>query len=85
MLNIKILGPGCANCFTLEGLVVAALEFLAEDSSVATDLEDVTLQHLTQREDFERYELRTNCRACGEVSCFVSANKVAVSQVRLQD
>lgn len=35
----------------------------------------------------EVYKLlpRTNCKACGEVSCFVFANKLVASQVRLQD
>jgi len=57
MLNIKILGPGCANCFILEGLTIAVLEFMAEDGSAAFDLENVTLQHLTQPEDFKRYKV----------------------------
>jgi ArsR family metal-binding transcriptional regulator len=35
----------------------------------------------------EIYKLlpRTNCKACAEASCFVFANKLVVSQVRLQD
>jgi ArsR family metal-binding transcriptional regulator len=35
----------------------------------------------------EVYKLlpRTNCKACGEVSCFVFANKLIASQVRWQD
>lgn len=57
MLNVKILGPGCANCFILEGLTMAVLEFMAKDGPAAFDLEDVTLQHLTQREDFQPYNL----------------------------
>lgn len=57
MLNIKILGPGCANCFILEGLTIASLEFMAEDGAHGLDLEDVALQHLTQREDFAQYNL----------------------------
>ncbi len=57
MLNIKILGPGCANCFILEGLTIASLEFMAENGTQGLDLEDVTLQHLTQREDFRQYNL----------------------------
>jgi len=28
---------------------------------------------------------RTNCKACGEVSCFVFANKLVAGHVRLQD
>ena len=57
MLSIKILGPGCANCFKLEGLTIATLEFMAEDQAGELDLEDVTLQHLTQPQDFQRYDL----------------------------
>ncbi len=57
MLNIKILGPGCANCFILEGLTIASLEFMAENGTQGLDLGDVTLQHLTQREDFRQYNL----------------------------
>ena len=35
----------------------------------------------------EIYKLlpRTNCKACGEISCFVFANKLVAAQVRLQD
>lgn len=57
MLDIKILGPGCANCFTLERLTIAALEFMAEAGTSEMDQQDVTLEHLTQREDFRRYNL----------------------------
>ncbi len=32
MPDIKILGPGCANCYRLEGLAVAVLELMAEAS-----------------------------------------------------
>ncbi len=35
----------------------ATLEFMAEDEAKDFDLENVTLQHLTQREDFQRYNL----------------------------
>jgi ArsR family metal-binding transcriptional regulator len=28
---------------------------------------------------------RTNCKACGEVSCFVFANKLVAGYVRLRD
>ena len=57
MLNIKILSPGCANCFILEGLSIASLEFMAENGANELDLENVTLQHLTQPEDFKKYKL----------------------------
>lgn len=55
MLNVKILGPGCANCFLLEGLTVATLELLMEDSPKAFEGHKVTLQHLSEPEDFRRY------------------------------
>ena len=57
VLNIKVLGPGCSNCYLLEGLVIAALEFMAEDENTPLDLEQVTLQHLSDRQDFYRYGL----------------------------
>jgi len=57
VLNIKILGPGCANCFILQGLTVAALEFLMEERPEIFNPGQVTMQHLTQREDFRRYGL----------------------------
>ncbi len=39
MLNIKILRPGCVNCFLLEGLTIATLEFMAKDEADGLDLE----------------------------------------------
>ena len=57
MLNIKILGPGCANCFVLQGLTIATLELLMEERGEALDSGQITLQHLTRQEDFYRYQL----------------------------
>ena len=57
MLTIKILGPGCANCYRLEGLAIAVLEFMAEQSPARYDLERMTLMHLHEPEDFQRYGL----------------------------
>ena len=42
MLNVKVLGPGCQNCHTLEARVVEALEML--------DVE-ATIQHVTDRQE----------------------------------
>lgn len=30
MLNVKVLGPGCSNCYILEGLVIAAVQVLSD-------------------------------------------------------
>jgi len=57
MLNVKILGPGCANCFILQGLTIAAWEFLMEERPEVFNPGRVTLQHLAEREDFQRYGL----------------------------
>jgi len=57
MPDIKILGPGCANCYRLEGLAVAVLELMAEASPARYDLERVTLMHLHEPEDFRGYGL----------------------------
>ena len=46
-LDIKILGPGCANCYRLEGLAVAAVQFLqSQKPELFQDIE-VTLDHLS--------------------------------------
>jgi hypothetical protein len=57
MLNVNILGPGCANCFLLEGLTIATLELLMEDTPEAFDNHKVTMQHLSDPQDFRRYML----------------------------
>lgn len=57
MLNIKVLGPGCSNCYKLEGLVIAAVEFLdAQNPALLKDVE-ATLEHLTDRNDFAKYRV----------------------------
>lgn len=48
MLNIKVLGPGCANCHRLEELARSAMAGLGVEAQV---------EHLTTRADFKRYNL----------------------------
>ena len=55
MLNIKVLGPGCANCYKVEGLAIAAVEVLDAQKPELFAGEQVTIEHLTTREDFARY------------------------------
>lgn len=57
MLSVIILGPGCANCFLLEGLTIATLELLMEDRPQALEDIKVSLQHLGDPQDFRRYML----------------------------
>lgn len=57
MLNVKILGPGCANCFLLEGKTVATLELLLDENPSAFENLQVTIQHLSELEDFRKYHL----------------------------
>jgi hypothetical protein len=57
MLNVKILGPGCANCFLLEGKTVATLELLLDEKPEAFEDLRLTLQHLGEAEDFRKYQL----------------------------
>ncbi len=60
MLNIKILGPGCANCYILEGLAVAAVQFLQSQKPELFQGAEVTLDHLSDPGDFRKYNvLRT--------------------------
>lgn len=54
MLSIKILGPGCYNCYLVERVAGAALEALLTDDPEI----DATLQHVTDYAEMERYELR---------------------------
>jgi len=51
MLNIKVLGPGCAKCYSLERAAAAALETLLQEKP---DL-DVTLEHVQDILEIERY------------------------------
>jgi hypothetical protein len=54
-LSIKILGPGCANCYILEGLAVAAVQFLRSQKPALFRRVRVTLQHLNESSDFRKY------------------------------
>lgn len=51
MLNIKVLGPGCAKCYSLERAAAAALEAMLNESP---DLE-ATLEHIEDMLEIERY------------------------------
>jgi len=53
MLNIKILGPGCANCYAVERAAAAGLEVLAKDYP---DLE-ATLVHIEDILEIEQYPI----------------------------
>ena len=55
MLNIKILGPGCANCYILEGLAVAAVQFLHFQKPEFFENVEVALEHLSTPDDFRKY------------------------------
>ena len=55
MLDIKILGPGCANCYRLEGLAVAAVQFLQSQKPKLFQDVEVTLDHLSDPDDFRKY------------------------------
>ncbi len=55
MLNIKILGPGCANCYILEGLATAAVQILSSQKSELVENIEVTLEHLHEQSDFRKY------------------------------
>ena len=57
MLNIKVLGPGCSNCFKLEGLAIAAVEFLSDQKPDLFEGVEVTLQHLSDQSDFRKYHI----------------------------
>lgn len=54
MLNIKILGPGCYNCYAVEQVAVAALEALAEEDP---DLE-ATIGHVEDPAEIKKYPIR---------------------------
>jgi hypothetical protein len=53
MLNIKVLGPGCAKCYTVERAAAAGLEVLAKDNP---DLE-ATLVHIEDILEIEQYPI----------------------------
>jgi small redox-active disulfide protein 2 len=48
MLNVKILGPGCANCYRVEQVAVEALETLDAEA---------TVQHVTDYEKMRQYAI----------------------------
>ena len=54
-LDIKILGPGCANCYRLEGLAVAEVQFLQSQKPELFQDVEVTLDHLSTPSDFRKY------------------------------
>ena len=51
MLDIKVLGPGCAKCYALERAAIAAMETMLREHP---DLE-ATLEHLQDILEIERY------------------------------
>jgi small redox-active disulfide protein 2 len=53
MLNIKVLGPGCANCERVAQMVVATLEDL--EAELGDDCPEATLQKITDYEEFLKY------------------------------
>ena len=55
MLDANILGPGCANCYLLEGKTIATIELLMEEIPEAFENGSVTMQHLIEPEDFRKY------------------------------
>ncbi len=57
MLSIKVLGPGCANCYVLEGLVIAAVQVLNDQKPRLFENMEVTLDHLTEQSDFRKYRV----------------------------
>ena len=48
MLHIKILGPGCLNCYLVEQVTVDALEIL--------DVE-ATIEHITDYDEIDKYPI----------------------------
>lgn len=53
MLKIKVLGPGCYNCYALEQAVAEALEdLMQEDGSI-----QATLQHVDDPHEIAQYPI----------------------------
>lgn len=52
-LKIKILGPGCPNCYRVEENAVEALEILSEEKPGL----EVTVQHVTDSDEIMRYDI----------------------------
>lgn len=57
MLNIKVLGPGCSNCYVLEGLTIAAVQVLSSQKPHLFESVEATLEHLTEQSDFRKYRV----------------------------
>lgn len=53
MLNIKILGPGCAKCYAVEKAAAAALESMVQENP---DLE-ATLAHIEDINEIQKYPI----------------------------
>jgi len=48
VLNIKVLGPGCVNCYRVEQVAVDALEMLDAEA---------TIQHITEQAEMIKYPI----------------------------
>lgn len=48
MLNVKILGPGCVNCYMMRQVAVDALEMLDAEG---------TTQHITDQAEISKYPI----------------------------
>ncbi len=48
MLSIKVLGPGCNNCYTVRDIAVRVLEMLGEDA---------TIQHVADPREWRKYNV----------------------------
>lgn len=55
MLNIKVLGPGCANCQRVERRAAEALEALAQENPSL----EATIQHVRDYDDIMAYPIVT--------------------------
>ena len=53
MLSIKILGPGCYNCYAVEQVAIAALEAIAEEMP---DVE-ASIQHIEDPAEIKKYPI----------------------------
>ena len=51
-LTIKVLGPGCVNCYRVEERAVDALEALEENPSL-----EATIQHVTDLDEIMEYPI----------------------------
>lgn len=86
--------------FWPDKIAVGHLEDRAEAEKVARGLVDLVNRTWERREEIEPdYEMhrrpgpldlykllpQTNCKACGQATCFIFATKLALGQVRLED